>query len=61
MGFVGFVSFVSIMPIINVFHVCFSFLCIIPCLCCVVHIMSMTKCLIDIFLCFCGFNGIQCL
>ena len=44
----GFVGFDSIMPIIYVLHVCFSFLCIIPCLCCVVHIMFMIKCLIDV-------------
>ena len=55
----GFVGFGSIILIIHVLHVCFSFLCIIPWLCYVVHIMSMIKCFIDIFLCFCGFNGIQ--
>ena len=55
----GFVGFDSIMPIIYVLHVCFSFLCIIPCLCCVVHIMFMIKCLIDVFMCFYGFHGIQ--
>ena len=55
----SFVGFVSMMPIIHVLLVCFSFLCIIPCLCCVVHIMSMIKCLVDVFLCFCGFHGRQ--
>ena len=55
----GFVGFGSIMPNIHVFHVCFLFLCIIPYLCCVVHIMSMIKCLIDVFLCFYGFHDIQ--
>ena len=54
----GFVGFGSIIPNIHVFHVCFLFLCIIPYLCCVVHIMSMIKCLIDVFLCFYGFHDI---
>ena len=57
--FMGFVGFVSIMLIIHVLHVCFSFLCIIPYLCRVVYIMSMIKCLIDVFLCLFGFHGIQ--
>ena len=55
----GFVGFGSIMPNIHVFHVGFLLLCIIPCLCCVVHIMSTIKCLLDIFLCFYGFHGMQ--
>ena len=55
----GFVGFGSMLPIIHVFHVCFSFLGMIPCMCYVVHIMPMVKCLIDIFLCLCGFHGIQ--
>ena len=57
----GFVSFGCMLPIIHVFHVYFSFLSIIPCLCCVVHIIPMVKCLVDIFLCFWGFFEIQCL
>ena len=57
----GFVSFGCMLPIIHVFHVYFSFLSIIPCLCCVVHIIPMIKCLRDIFLCYCGCHGIQCL
>ena len=48
----GFCWLFSIMPYIHVFHVCFSFFSIIPCLFCVVYIMLMVKCLIDIFLCF---------
>ena len=36
------------------FHVCFSFLSSISWLCCVVHIIPMVKCLVDIFLCFWG-------
>ena len=55
----GFVGFGSIMPNIHVFHVGFLLSCIIPCLCCVVHIMSMIKCFIDFILCFYGFHGIQ--
>ena len=39
----GFVGFLSIMPILHVLHVCASFSCIVPCLCCVVHITFMIK------------------
>ena len=59
----GFVGFVSIMPFLHVLHVCASFLCIGLCfvLCCVVHIMFMIKCLLDVFVCLFGFYGIQSL
>ena len=46
----GFVGLGSMIPTIHVFHVCFSFLSSILCLCCVVHITPMVKCLIGIFL-----------
>ena len=55
----GFLGFVSIMPILHVLHVCVSFSCIVPCLCCVVHIMFMIKHLLDVFVCLFGFYGIQ--
>ena len=48
----GFVGFDSMMLIIHAFHVCLSFFSIIHCVCSVVHIIPMVKCLIDIFLCF---------
>ena len=51
----GFVGFVSLMPILHVYS---SFLCIVPCLCCVVHIMFMIKYLLDVFVYFFGFHGI---
>ena len=57
--FMGFLGFVSIMPILHVLHVCVSFSCIVPCLCCVVHIMFMIKHLLDVFVCLFGFYGIQ--
>ena len=57
----GFVGFVSIMLILHGLHVCASFFCIILCLCCVVHIMFMIKCLLDVFVCLFGFHGIQSL
>ena len=56
----GFVGFYSMMLIIHAFHVCLSFFSIILCLCCVVHIIPMAKCLVDIFLCFCGLHGLLC-
>ena len=55
----GFVGFVSIMPILHALHVCASFSCIVPCLCCVVHIMLMINHLLDAFVCLFGFYGIQ--
>ena len=58
----SFVGFVSIMLILHVLHVCASFFFfIIVCLCCGVHIMFMIKCLLDVFVCFFGFHGIQSL
>ena len=48
----GFIGFYSMMLIIHAFHVRISFFSIIRCICYVMHIMLMVKCLIDTFLCF---------
>ena len=53
-------GFDGMMLILHDSYVCVSLLRIIHCLCCAVHIMLMVKCLIDIFLCFCGLHGLQC-
>ena len=42
------------------FHVCFSFLSSLSCLCCVVHIMLIVKRLIDTFLCLWELHRFRC-
>ena len=55
----GFIGFGSMMPTIHVFMFASHFWVVYPI--CVMHIIPIVKCLMDIFLCYCGFHGIQCL
>ena len=63
MGFVGIMLYIHVFFFFKIFFSCllltFEYYTLFV-LCCVVHIMPIIKCLIDIFLCFWELHGLQC-